>query len=133
MKHTFRQSRTVGALLLAVAAAGCGVGNDQDAGSLTAFNVQPSSFTVAGPDSNTCGSGETRVYAFGGDGPYVVKNSGAPFGVTVSRTSLDRSGDFFIASWTDAGLCGSAVVVVVDQKGRQAVFTLNSERGEDTQ
>lgn len=131
MKLSTRHARLLAVLSAASIAAGCGVGNDQDAGSLTTFNVQPTEFTVAGPNADTCGSGATRVYVFGGDGPYVVKNSGAPFGVTVSRTSLDRSGDFFIVDWTSTTLCGTAVVVVVDQKGRQAVFTLNSERGED--
>lgn len=135
MKLSTRHTRLLAVLSVASIAAGCGVGNDQDAGSLTNFNVVPTEITLTGPDANTCGTGYAgRVYVFGGDGPYVVKNSGgAPSGggtgyVQVSRTSLSRSGDFFEV--TLLGCMENIAVAVVDQKGRQAIVSLSSTVGE---
>ncbi len=136
MKLSNRHVQLFAALSVATFAAGCGVGNDQDAGSLTNFNVVPTEITLTGPNSTTCGTGYAgRVYVFGGDGPYVVKNTGgAPAGggtgfVQVSRTSLSRSGDFFEV--TLLGCMENVQVAVVDQKGRQASVSLNSVLGEE--
>lgn len=136
MKLSFRQVRLIAALTAAATAAACGVGNDQDAGSLTAFNVVPTELTLTGPDANTCGTGYAgRVYVFGGDGPYVIKNTGGapstggPGYVQVSRTSLSRSGDFFEV--TLLSCMENVQVVVVDQQGRQASVSMNSVVGEE--
>lgn len=119
-----------GALVSAcVLMASCGGGSDADAGSLTAFNIVPTSITLTGPDAATCGAGYGgRVFVYGGAGPYRVDNTGAGF-VAVSKTTLDRPGDFFEV--TLGGGCMSNIqVVVVDQVGRQATLSVTSVKGQ---
>lgn len=136
MKLFHRPIRTVTLISLVAALTGCGIGNDQDAGSLTEFNVVPTEMGLKGPDADTCGAGYAgRVYVFGGNGPYVVKNSGAgsldgsvPAFVLVSRTTLARSGDFFEV--TLLGCMENVPVVIVDQQGRQATVSMSSTVGE---
>ena len=116
-------------LALAVPAlvAGCGGGNSSEAGGLTAFNIVPTSMTLTGPDKNTCGIGYAgRAFVQGGAGPYQVRNTGEGY-VQVSKTQLDRPGDYF-----DVNLltCMTNVqVLVVDQLGRQANLSLSSTKG----
>ncbi len=135
MKHFNRPLQTLAVFSVAALVAGCGVGNDQDAGSLTEFNVVPTGITLTGPNATTCGTGYAgRVYVFGGNGPYVVKNTGAgaldgsaPAYIEVSRTTLTRSGDFFEV--TLLGCMDQVPIVVVDQQGRQATVSLTAKVG----
>lgn len=112
--------------------AGCGGGNDNEAGGLTAFNVVPTALTLTGPDENTCGIGYAgRVYVVGGSGPYRVLNvgAGAPGNeyIVISRTTLDRPGDYFEV--TLLGCMTSIPVAVIDQQGRQVTLSLTSAKG----
>lgn len=120
------------ALLLA----SCGGGNNADAGSLTAFNIVPSSITLTGPDANTCGGGYGgRVYVYGGAGPYSINNTGGnAVGVpgsgfvTVSKTLVDRQGEFFEVT-LNGGCMSNIQIVVVDQLGRQSTLSVSSVKG----
>jgi hypothetical protein len=124
-----RRSSAIALLFGAVAiVTGCG-GGGEAAGALTPFNVSPSTVTLSGPDAVTCGSGPAaRVFVFGGAPPYSVFNT-APDVVSVSRTSLGGSGDFFDVAVT-APICLTTIpIVVTDRAGRQATFQVNSTRG----
>lgn len=114
-------------LALPLLVASCG-GGGSDAGALTPFNVVPSEITLTGPDANTCGGGNAgRVFVFGGSSPYTVNNTGEGF-VTVSKTKVDRPGDFFDV--TTAGICMDNIqIVVVDKLGRQATFSVSAVKG----
>lgn len=121
------------ALIASTLIAGCGGGNDQDAGSLTAFNISPATVSLGGEDANSCGAGfAARVYAFGGTGPYKVYNNN-PAWVSVSKTLLDRPGDSFDVTALSTTIClAPATITVVDALGRQATFTLTTTRGTTT-
>lgn len=119
--------RSALAIALPLLAASCG-GGGADAGSLTPFNVVPTEITLTGPDANTCGGGLAgRVFVFGGSGPYTVNNTGEGF-VSVSKTKLDRPGDFFEVT-TAGGCMDNIPIVVVDKLGRQAIFSISAVKG----
>lgn len=120
-------ARTTLVIALPLLAASCG-GGGSDAGSLTPFNVVPTEITLTGPDANTCGSGSAgRVFVFGGSSPYTVNNTGEGF-VTVSKTKVDRPGDFFDVT-TAGGCMDNIQIVVVDKLGRQATFSISAVKG----
>lgn len=108
---------------------GCGVGNDDDeAGSLTAFNVQPTEITITGA-ANTCpGAGfATRVFVYGGTAPYQVDTT-QPGVVFVSTSQVDHPGGSFDITLA-AGCLTNISVVVTDKLGRQAIVSVNANRG----
>ena len=108
----------------------CGGGNDADAGSLTAFNVVPSAVSLKGPNQNSCGSGfASRVYVYGGAGPYRIDNT-LPRDLAVSKTTLDRPGDFFDVFVLTTGCMTSIPIVVIDQLGRQVTFAVTTVKGD---
>ena len=126
LRRTFAQATLVFAV--AVLATGCGGGNDADAGGATPFNIVPSSMTLTGPNKDTCGTGYAgRVFVYGGAGPYRVDNS-LPGGVLVSKTTIDRPGDYFDVTLT-GGCMTTIPVVVIDQWGRQVSLLLSSVKG----
>ncbi len=134
MKIRLLALRAATAVAAAVLLASCGGGNDNEAGGLTAFNIVPNALTLSGPDPDTCGVGYAgRVYVFGGSGPYRLFNvgAGAPGSeyVQLSKTTVDRPGDFFEV--TLLGCMSSISVAVVDQQGRQVLLSLTSNKGED--
>lgn len=131
MKFRAHLAPTLPALIATLLLAACGGGNDQDAGSQTAFNIAPTTITLGG-DGVNCGSGyASRVYAYGGAGPYKVYNT-APDAIVLSKTLVDRPGDFFDVTVL-AGFClTNATIVVVDALGRQVTFTVNSTKGTTT-
>jgi hypothetical protein len=117
--------------------ASCGGGNNADAGSLTAFNIVPTSITLTGPNENTCGGGYGgRVYVYGGAGPYSINNSGGnQVGVpgsgfvTINKTIVDRQGEFFEVT-LNGGCMTNIQIIVVDQLGRQSTLSVSSVKGE---
>jgi hypothetical protein len=119
---------------LTLTVASCGGGGENEAGSLTAFNIVPTSITLTGPDVNTCGAGYGgRVYVYGGAGPYRIDNSGGgsavdPPIVTISKTQVNRAGDFFDVT-LNGGCMTNIAIVVVDQLGRQSTLSVNSAKG----
>ncbi|MBL8340152.1 MAG: hypothetical protein JNL30_01695 [Rubrivivax sp.] len=118
------------ALLAAVVAVNaCGVGNDDEtAGSLTPFNIVPNASTFTGPNSTTCGTGTTRVFIFGGAGPYQIHNTSPE--LTVTPTTVNEPGQFFDVTAFDPTVClTTASIVVVDKWGRQVVFNVTTSRG----
>lgn len=110
--------------------AACG-GSDDESGSLTSFDIVPDSYTLQGPDENTCSaddpSTDRRVYIYGGAGPYTIDNA-RPTLVAIDRSTVDGQGEYFRVLFL--GGCFEATVVVVDAFGRKAILELNSEKGE---
>ena len=135
LKHLFIRAAVL--LPVGLMLASCGGGSNADAGSLTAFNIVPTSITLTGPDANTCGAGYGgRVYVYGGAGPYRVNNSGGnAVGVpgsgfiTVNKTLVDRPGEFFEVT-LNGGCMTNIQVIVVDQLGRQSTLSVSSVKGE---
>ncbi|MBK9136334.1 MAG: hypothetical protein IPM15_18815 [Betaproteobacteria bacterium] len=119
-------------LVIAAAVAllgGCGVGNDEDeAGSLTAFNVQPAEITITGAPNACPGPGfATRVFVYGGTAPYQVDTT-QPGLVNVSTSQVEHPGGFFDIT-LGAGCMTNIQVVVTDKWGRQQMVSVNAEQG----
>ena len=97
---------------------------------MTAFNVVPAAVSLKGPNENSCGSGfASRVYVFGGAGPYRVNNT-LPSNLSVSKTTVDRPGDFFDVFVLTSGCMSAIPIVVVDQLGRQVTFAVTTVKGD---
>ncbi|MCY7316262.1 MAG: hypothetical protein LH480_11750 [Rubrivivax sp.] len=120
--------RSAAAVAAAILTASCGGGNDNDAGSLVAFNIVPSSISFTGTNATTCGGGTGRVYVYGGAGPYRVDNTGAGY-VAISKATLDRPGDFVDVTVTSGQCITNIQVVVIDQLGRQVNLAVSSVKG----
>jgi hypothetical protein len=123
---------TRGTILLTLAASAAALsacGDSETAGSPTGFQVVPESITFTGPDANTCGGGTTRVFVYGGAGPYRIDNT-APVSVTVSTTSVSGPGGYFdVQVAASTGCLTSIPIVVVDQLNKQVTFTVTTEKG----
>jgi hypothetical protein len=132
--------QTVLAVLLgavgASALVGCGGGETEERGGATAFNIVPTSTTLTGldvppgsPPPTDCPTGfATRVFAYGGAGPYTV-NITLPGAITVSKTLLSGPGDFFDVFVNTTGCLTNIPIVVRDQTGRQAIITVTTVPG----
>ncbi|MBL8326443.1 MAG: hypothetical protein JNJ89_15940 [Rubrivivax sp.] len=130
MKLLRPSSVLIAAAATLVAAAGCGVGNDEEtAGSLTPLTVVPSSTTLTGPNSTTCGGGfVSRVYVNGGAGPYEIRNS-LPGVLVVSTSQVEKPGDFFDVDLPVIACMTSIPILVIDKWGRQVTYTVSSVKG----
>ena len=122
-------ARAILLISLPLITAGCGGGNDADAGSLTQFNIVPTTLTLTSPGCAPAFIG--RVYVYGGAGPYRVYNGGDandPLNAVVrlSKTTVDRPGDFFEVSTVQPFCLTNVSVIVVDQLGRQVTLSVNS-------
>jgi hypothetical protein len=130
-------------LALVATLAGCGGGGDDEAGSLTAFSVQPSSLTLTAPTGSPAGAclagfqtggyaGD--VYIYGGTAPYRLNNS-MPDGVLLHASSTDSTpvsvvndrGGSFSVTFINGWCLSPATVIVVDKLDKQVVLTLNNK------
>jgi hypothetical protein len=112
---------------------GCGGGGDDEAGSPTAFSVQPTTVTVTaaaavngGPPTGQCSAAYAgEFFVYGGTAPYRLNNT-APDAMVLDRTSVSDRGGSFQVSFT--GVCLSpALIVIVDKLDNQVVLTLNNK------
>lgn len=131
---------------LAVAGAlttACGGGDNESAGSVTAFSVSPSSITWTG-SPGSCASFSPSgllVYVYGGAAPYRLNNAN-PSGVEL-RSNLDPDpnvlepitdtvaapGGSFEVIFTGVVCVKPGTVTVVDQTGKVVTLTLTSVAG----
>jgi hypothetical protein len=113
--------------------AACGGGDDDTAGSPTAFSVVPTTITLSVPAGNpdgiavgTCGNdlngNGSRVFVYGGVAPYRLDNT-SPDEVVLDRTSVGNRGDYFTA-WFTGGCTTSSIVVIRDALDRQVQLTM---------
>ena len=128
MKLTAIEALVPVVALAAVALVACGGSGDDDAGSLTALSVQPSSISVtaaAGSASGVCGAGSVgQAFVYGGTAPYRLDNT-LPGNIALDRGTVDSRGGAF--SITYLGGCFTNIpIVIVDQLNRQTILTLNS-------
>ncbi|MBL8344108.1 MAG: hypothetical protein JNN03_01620 [Rubrivivax sp.] len=126
-------NHSITALLLTAAAllGSCGVGNDKDeAGSLTAFNLQGGTYTLNGA-VGVCPAGAGtnlgRVWVFGGTAPYDVYST-IPDVVTTSKARVEHPEESFDLLVVANG-CFTVTIVVVDKLGRQATLTATGVKG----
>jgi len=132
MKKMFSQhvgSLTVASLLFAGVLAACGGGGDDQAGSVTAFSVQPATVTFTAPStaaSGVCvGGGTQDVFVYGGAAPYRIDNT-VPDYVDVDKAQVgDRGGSFRLT--TRAGCLENGTIVIVDKLDKQVTFTVNNK------
>jgi len=118
------------AVTLAGVLAACGGGGD-DAGSLTAFNIQPATVSFSAPASTPVGvcvgGGSQDVFVYGGAAPYKVDNT-LPDYVSVNKTEVGSPGESFTLTVL-GGCITNGTIVVRDKLGRQQVFTVNNAPG----
>ncbi len=141
MKQT-RIYASLSVVALAVLLAGCGGGGDAEAGSPTAFGIQPDDKTItalAPPAPGAPAAGECResyagdVVIVGGAAPYRLINT-APERVLLHRSASDftpvstveeRNGTFSV---TFGSSCFDPVLVIVaDKLDHQVVLTLHNK------
>ncbi|MES2993588.1 MAG: hypothetical protein V4844_19345 [Pseudomonadota bacterium] len=110
---------------------GCGGGGDDEAGSPTAFSVQPTTATVTSTSSTACSAGYVgEFFVYGGVAPYRLNNT-VPDAMVLDRTTVSDRGGSFQVSFT--GICVSpALIVIVDKLDNQIVLTLNNNKGSGT-
>jgi hypothetical protein len=109
--------------------AGCGGGGDAEAGSPTAFSVQPSKLTVTSSSTTACYSGFVgTVFVYGGAAPYRLDNT-APDSVTLSTNTVADRGGSFTVSYTGASCFDPALIVVVDKLDNVVTLSLTSKVG----
>lgn len=125
-----RLSLAAAILLAAVAVAGCGGGNDDEAGEqFTPFDITPDSLTLTAPDGSpdgVCGvAGGFLVLISGGSAPYRIVNL-FPDYVTVDKTTVAHRGETFTVGFT-GGCLDPGSVVVIDAVGRELTLTLTNE------
>jgi hypothetical protein len=117
------------ALTLVGLLAACGGGGDDEAGSPTAFSIQPTTVTFTAPASaasGVCfGGGSQDVYVYGGAAPYRVDNT-SPDYVSVNKTKVDSRGGNFTVT-TQAACLTNGIIVVVDSLDKQVIFTVNNQ------
>ena len=131
MKQT-RICTSISVMALAVFLTSCGGGGDAEAGSPTAFSVQPTTITATaptqangGPPAGNCSAGYAgEFFIYGGVAPYRLDNV-APDAVVLDRNTVSDRGGSFQASFT--GTCvKTALIVIVDKLDKQIVLTLNN-------
>lgn len=128
---TTRISAGVLVVALLGSLSGCGGGGDDEAGSPTAFSVQPTTATVTSTSPTACSAGYVgEFFVYGGVAPYRLNNT-VPDAMVLDRTTVSDRGGSFQVSFT--GICVSpALIVIVDKLDNQVVLTLNNNKGSGT-
>jgi hypothetical protein len=113
---------------------GCGGGDNDLAGGLTDFSVQPAEMgvtvaAVAGAVNQPCAAGVVgKVFIFGGAPPYRLKNS-FDTAVALDKTQVDNEGGDFTVSFIGGGCLDPAIVTVEDSLRRTVTVTLTNKIG----
>jgi hypothetical protein len=108
--------------------AGCGGGDDAEAGSLTALTTVPATTTFTAPvgtKAGVCvGGGSAKVFVYGGAAPYRIDNT-VPDYVVIDKTEVgDVGGSFTIM--TTAGCLTTGSIVVRDKLNNIVTYTVNN-------
>jgi hypothetical protein len=125
---------TIAAALAAMLAALSACGDNDAAGSKTAFSTVPSEIAWAGATATTCGSGtvlRTRIFVYGGAGPYRIDNT-APNGITVvgGQTNVSGPGGYFEIEPVAGGPCPfTGQIVVVDELRNLVTIEVTNDQG----
>lgn len=120
-------------VIAATVLAACGGGGDDQAGSVTAFSVQPTEVTVTG-DAGECSTGTSaagataRIFVYGGTAPYRIDNP-FPTHIALDRTRVDNRGDYFTVTFL-GGCVNPATLIIVDAVDKQVSLTLINEEGD---
>lgn len=121
-------SLAVAALAFVGVLAACGGGGDDEAGSLTSFNIQPATVTFTAPAGTAAGlcvgGGSQDVFVYGGAAPYRIDNT-LPDYVSVNKIEVGSPGENFTLTVL-GGCVTNGLIVVRDKLGRQTTFTVNN-------
>ncbi|MDQ2916942.1 MAG: hypothetical protein M3R40_07265 [Pseudomonadota bacterium] len=94
----------------------------------TQLSVIPSTVTITGPDTQTCSSGVTSTfYIFGGQPPYVIRNT-FPQALVVSPSLVSVNGGGFNVT-TNGSCVNPATISITDADGHTTTVTLNNNLG----
>ncbi len=114
---------------------GCGGGDDDRAGGLTEFSVQPAEVGFSVPaavpanPNQPCASGvSAKVFVFGGAPPYAVKNASIG-AVVVDKALVDNEGGDFTITFVGGGCLDPGLVIVEDSLRRVVTVTLTNTIG----
>lgn len=101
-------------------------------GSTTALSALPSSITLSGATTATCGTGTVNLFIFGGQPPYTASVT-FPNSMQVSPPILTRSGDAFTVSLNNPNFClAPGSVVVTDAAGARVTVDVTTSVGTAT-
>lgn len=92
--------------------------------------VLPTSISIAGLNSASCGSGITDIIVTGGTPPYTATAT-QPSLIAITPTTVTRNGGSFSVTIFPASLpnCLSAAIQVMDSAGRTATVTVTTTAG----
>lgn len=105
--------------------ASCGGGGDDEAGSETAFSINPTSFTVEFQAGGGCTAVDnvSEILVLGGTAPYKVRSTSSRVKVEGGGT-VPKEGSFKIS--LTGGCVDPATVVVEDDLGRSTTLTVTA-------
>jgi hypothetical protein len=124
----FLNWNSAAASALALAAAGilsaCG-GGGNEAGLEGPVETVPSDVTVSG-DGVQCAVGPgPKVYVYGGEPPYALKNS-APLAMTLDKTRVEENGQAFTITFINGVCMDSMPITIVDDLGTRATLAVSN-------
>ena len=98
-------------------------------GGNTALSILPTTLTITGANSATCGTGLFNVFVFGGLPPYTAATT-FPNSISVTPPIVTRSGDAFSVQLFNPNFClGPGNVVFSDATGANVVLDVTTSPG----
>lgn len=123
-----RAAAILTSMMLTVLMTSCGGGGDEE-GAPAALHLSADTVTFKGGDANSCGTGTTLIYVYGGAAPYKIDNTW-PDVMTVSKTQVDHPGESFLLTVYNASFCvDPGTITVTDSRNRQVTLTVKTEVG----
>ncbi len=126
-----RAAVSMAAVLGATLLASCG-GGGNESGDRDLLQVLPESVTITGSGSCPSSGQGPQVFVYGGQPPYKLSNS-VPEVVKLSATQLRNSGDSFTFTLEGGGCLDGMPIVIEDDMGRLATFSITIADGAASQ
>lgn len=122
-----RAASLTAAVMGAGLVAACG-GGGNESGSPDQLQVLPEAVTITGRGTCPSSGQGPQVFVYGGQPPYKLSNS-VPEVVQLSTTRLRNSGDSFTFTLQGGGCLDGMPIVIEDDMGRLAAFSITIAEG----
>lgn len=98
-------------------------------GNQTELSLLPTTVSLTGANSGSCGTGLFNLFVFGGSPPYTAGTT-QPSSISITPPIVNRSGDAFSVQVFNPNVClTTANVVVTDAAGRSATMDITTTAG----